>query len=133
MPEGSTYSLADFLMFAPRTYYRLFELYNAAIWPAQLGAQGLGLAILALLRWGGPWRGRAVAAILAAAWAWTAWAFHWRHFTACSRLPWRHRTVSRPDFSASPSRKRRISIPSMCRSSGTFAPAAGKRVAHIAT
>ena len=35
MPEWWTYSLSDFLMFSPRTYYRLFELHNAAIWPAQ--------------------------------------------------------------------------------------------------
>jgi hypothetical protein len=31
---------------------------------------------------------------------WNRCAFHWRHFTACSRLPWMHRTVSRPDCSA---------------------------------
>ena len=33
MSEWWTYHLSDFLLFAPRTYYRLFELYNAAIWP----------------------------------------------------------------------------------------------------
>jgi hypothetical protein len=80
MGEWWTYGLADFLMFAPRTYYRLLELYNAEIWPAQLAALALGLAIPALLRWGGAWRGRAVAAILAVAWAWVAWGFHWRHY-----------------------------------------------------
>ena len=48
--EWWTYSLRDFLLFSPRTYYRLFELYNAAIWPAQIVALGLGLAVLALLR-----------------------------------------------------------------------------------
>ena len=46
MSEWWTYSLSDFLMFSPRTYYRLFELYNAAIWPAQLVAIALGVAIL---------------------------------------------------------------------------------------
>ena len=74
--EWWTYSLRDFLLFSPRTYYRLFELYNAAIWPAQLAALVLGLAILALLRRPGAARGRAVAAILAGCWLWVAIAFH---------------------------------------------------------
>jgi hypothetical protein len=75
MSEWWTYSLSDFLLFSPRTYYRLFELYNLAIWPAQILAIALGLAILALLRRGGAWQGRAVAAILAACWLWVAWAY----------------------------------------------------------
>jgi Family of unknown function (DUF6064) len=75
MSEWSTYSLSDFLLFSPRTYYRLFELYNLAIWPAQILAIALGLAILALLRRGKAWQGRAVAAILAACWLWVAWAY----------------------------------------------------------
>jgi hypothetical protein len=75
MPEWWTYSLSDFLMFSPRTYYRLFELYNAAIWPAQVAAIALGFAVLVLMRRGEAWAGRAVAAILAACWAWVAWAY----------------------------------------------------------
>jgi hypothetical protein len=47
MSEWWTYSLSDLLMFSARTYYRLFELYNLAIWPAQLLAGTLGVAILA--------------------------------------------------------------------------------------
>ena len=38
MSEWWTYSLSDFLLFSPRTYYRLLELYNLAIWPTQLAA-----------------------------------------------------------------------------------------------
>jgi hypothetical protein len=75
MPEWWTYSLSDFLMFSPRTYYRLFELYNAAVWPAQLLAIALGVVSLALLRRAEVWAGRAVAAILAASWLWVAWAY----------------------------------------------------------
>ena len=75
MPEWWTYSLSDFLMFSPRTYYRLFELYNAAIWPAQVAALALGAAILVALRRGGAWAGRAVAAILVACWLWVAGAY----------------------------------------------------------
>ena len=74
--EWWTYSLRDFLLFSSRTYYRLFELYNAAIWPAQLAALGLGLAVLALLLRPSVARGRAIAAILAGCWLWVAIAFH---------------------------------------------------------
>lgn len=76
MSEWWTYSLSDFLLFSPRTYYRLFELYNADIWPIQILTVMLGGAILALIRWNGVWQGRAVAAILAMCWIWIAWAFH---------------------------------------------------------
>lgn len=75
MGDWLTYSAADFLMFAPHTYYRLFELYNAAIWPAQFGAVAVGAAIFALLLHRRAERSRAVPAILAACWLWVAWAF----------------------------------------------------------
>lgn len=76
MSEWWTYTLSDFLLFSPRTYYRLFELYNAGIWPAQVLSLALGVAILALVWRGGAWRGRGIAAILATCWLWVAWAFH---------------------------------------------------------
>lgn len=80
MSEWWTYSLSDFLLFSPRTYYRLFELYNSAIWPLQLVALALGVAILVLLLRVGllrdvAWRGRAIAAMLVACWLWVAWAY----------------------------------------------------------
>jgi hypothetical protein len=74
--EWWTYTLRDFLLFSSRTYYRLFELYNAAIWPAQVAALGLGLAVLALLRRPSFARARAIALILAGCWLWVAIAFH---------------------------------------------------------
>ncbi len=76
MSEWWTYSLSDFLLFSPRTYYRLFELYNADIWPAQIVALALGFAILASVRRPRGRQGRVVAAILAVCWIWVAWAFH---------------------------------------------------------
>ena len=76
MSEWWTYTLRDFLLFSPRTYYRLFEIYNAAIWPAQIVALGLGLTILALLRRGGAARARLIAGILSGCWLWVAIAFH---------------------------------------------------------
>lgn len=39
------YSLADFLLFAPATYWRLFELMNAAIWPLTLIIPTILLAV----------------------------------------------------------------------------------------
>jgi len=80
MSEWWTYTLSDFLLFSPRTYYRLFELYNADIWPAQIVTLALGVAALGLLRYPRAGQGRIVAAILAGCWLWVAWAFHWRNY-----------------------------------------------------
>jgi hypothetical protein len=76
MPEWSTYTLSDFLMFAPRTYWRLVEQYNRDLWPAHLLALAAACASLCLARTRQAWAGRAVAALLAAAWLWVGWAFH---------------------------------------------------------
>jgi hypothetical protein len=75
MSEWWTYSLSDFLLFSPRTYYRLFELYNVAVWPWHIVAIVLGLAVLALWLRGGTWEARAVAVILATCWLFVAWAY----------------------------------------------------------
>lgn len=80
MSEWWTYRPADFLMFAPRTYWRLFELHNAALWPGQWLAIGLGLTVCA-----GAWREqgkalRAGAAVLAACFALVAWTFLWQRY-----------------------------------------------------
>ncbi len=75
MSEWWTYTLTDFLLFSPRTYYRLFELYNAAVWPLQVVTLALGFAILVLIVRGRIWSGRIVAAILALLWLLVAWAY----------------------------------------------------------
>ncbi len=75
MSEWWTYSLSDFLLFSPRTYYRLFELYNLAVWPWHILAVTLGLAVVALWLLGRAWHGRLVALILAACWLWVAWVY----------------------------------------------------------
>jgi hypothetical protein len=75
MPEWWTYSLADFLLFSPRTYYRLIERHNIALWPVHLLALALGAVIAGLLRRPTRENGRAVAAILALLWAWVGWTF----------------------------------------------------------
>ena len=78
MSEWWTYSLSDLILFSRAAYFRLFELYNAAIWPAQIAVFALGVAILERSLRGGarPGRGRGIAALLAAAWIWVAIAFH---------------------------------------------------------
>jgi hypothetical protein len=75
MSEWWTYRPADLLMFSPETYYRLFELYNADVWPAQIMALAAGVAIFVLMVRGPRWRGQAAATLLAAAWFAVAWAY----------------------------------------------------------
>jgi hypothetical protein len=79
MGDWLSYTPSDFLLFSARTYYRLFELYNRAIWPAQILALLLGLVILWRLHRGGPRQG-VVTVILAAGWLWTAWAYLMEHY-----------------------------------------------------
>jgi hypothetical protein len=81
--EWWTYRLSSFLLFSPRTYYRLIELYNAAIWPAQLVALALGL-VLGIRVFLVPRRATATTAsaagALAAGWLWVAIAFLARRY-----------------------------------------------------
>ena len=80
MSEWWTYRPSDFLLFAPRTYYRLFELYNIDIWPLQILALLAGAAIFVLIRNRMASSGRVIAVLLAACWLWVAWAFHWQRY-----------------------------------------------------
>lgn len=75
MSEWWTYRPSDFLMFAPRTYWRLFELHNEAWWPLQPLWVLVGLAGLWWARRRGLAALRAGAAGLAAASAFVAVAF----------------------------------------------------------
>ena len=76
MPDWLTYRLSDFLLFSPRTYYRMFELYHTQVWPIHLVVFGSVVAVVVLLRREEEWRDRAVAGVLAAWWLWVAIAFH---------------------------------------------------------
>ena len=82
MTEWWTYRLSSFLLFSPRTYWRLVESYNRDIWPAQVVAVGAGLVLLWLAAIPRPGGARIVAAILALAWWWVGWAFHWQRYAA---------------------------------------------------
>lgn len=81
MPDWWSYSLSDFLLFSPRTYYRLIERYNVAVWPAQMVTLGLGLGVLGLLWVQKPWQGRIIFGIVALLWTWVAWAFLWKRYS----------------------------------------------------
>jgi hypothetical protein len=84
MSEWWTYTLSDLLMFSARTYYRLFELYNLAIWPGQLLAAAAAVAIIACAARAGAGAGRVAAGLLAACWLWVAWAFHAERYATIS-------------------------------------------------
>jgi Family of unknown function (DUF6064) len=76
MAEWWTYRPSDFLMFAPRTYWRLFELHNLAWWPAQWLLLAIGAAaVVWLARRPGAVPLRAAFVGLAVAWAFVGWAF----------------------------------------------------------
>jgi hypothetical protein len=80
MSEWWSYRLSSFLLFSERTYRRLFELYNAEVWPAQLAALGLGAALLALALARPAGAARAAFALLGACWLWVAAVFLARHY-----------------------------------------------------
>lgn len=70
-----SYSLADFLLFAPRTYWRLFALENAALQPLTPLLPLVGLLVVAAAFRPEPWTGRAAWAVMAAGWLWSGLVF----------------------------------------------------------
>jgi Family of unknown function (DUF6064) len=83
MSEWWTYTLSDFLLFSPRVYYRLFELHNRALWPAQVLTLILGLAIFLLLLLRKPAHADGlIPTLLGALWMWIAWAFFWERYAS---------------------------------------------------
>ena len=79
MPDWMTYRLSDLILFSPRTYYRIFELYHTQIWPIHLVVFGSVVAVVVLRR-EEEWRDRAIAGVLAAWWLWVAIAFHLQRY-----------------------------------------------------
>lgn len=76
MPEWWTYRLSDLLLFSARTYYRMFELYHAQVWPFHVIAIASVVAILVSLRREDGWAQRTIAGLLAVWWLWVGFAFH---------------------------------------------------------
>ncbi|MEW6706981.1 MAG: hypothetical protein AB1430_19210, partial [Pseudomonadota bacterium] len=87
MSEWWSYRPADFLLFSPRTYWRLFELHNAQWWPLH----GLALALMsaALAWWWRSGSARALWLVLGAGWAFGGWAFHLQRYAGINwAAPW---------------------------------------------
>lgn len=78
MGAWSDYALSDFLMFAPETYFRLFERINATFWPVATVALTALLLLIGLARHRSVMAARSLYLLLAAVWAWVAWAFLYR-------------------------------------------------------
>ena len=81
-------TLSRLLPFSEDVFFRLFEQYNASIWPAQVVAYALGVALLVLaLR---PRRGgdRVIAVGLAVFWLWTGIAYHMLFFATINWAAW---------------------------------------------
>ena len=62
--------------FTREVFLRLFEHYNAAIWPVQVVAYGLGFLVILLILRPRPGSDRVVAAVLAGSWLWTGVVYH---------------------------------------------------------
>lgn len=69
------------LPFSQEAFLSLFETYNLAIWPAQLGAYALGAFAVVLVFWPKAWSTRVVGAVLALFWLWTGVVYHGLFFT----------------------------------------------------
>lgn len=91
MPEWWTYGLSDFLLFSPRTYYRLLERHNQAVWPGQILSVGAGVLIVWLLRYPSQRQGRAISAMIGVLWMWLAWSFLWERYAT---INWAMRYVA---------------------------------------
>jgi hypothetical protein len=82
MSEWWRYHISDFLMYSARTFYRLVEQFNHALWPVHLLALLLGLVVVVLIVRPRAGQGRAISGILALLWAWVAVAWLWHRFAA---------------------------------------------------
>ena len=80
MSEWWTYTISDFLLFSPRTWFRLIEQYNGTFWPLHLAALLLGLLVVSLVLRPPAMQGRIIAGSLALLWTWVAVAFLWRRY-----------------------------------------------------
>ncbi|MHB1084919.1 MAG: DUF6064 family protein [Thiobacillus sp.] len=89
MSEWWTYGVHDLLMFSARTYYRLFELLNADLWPAHVLALALGALLLLLVYRHSdratPW----IMVILGAGWVSVAGSYFWMRYASIHlAAPW---------------------------------------------
>jgi hypothetical protein len=80
MSEWWTYAPEDFLLFSPRTYWRMFELQNDAYWPLPVVTLALGGIVTFLAARGGTNAIRWAAIILALVWSFVTYTFLWDRY-----------------------------------------------------
>jgi len=77
MTEWLSYSLSDFLLFSPRTYWRLLTAGNDYLWPLQLATVAIGAGLAMSIRQTRPWFRSAAFLVLGLLWCFIAWQFFW--------------------------------------------------------
>jgi hypothetical protein len=82
MSEWWTYRPQDFLLFSPRVYSRMFEAYNAALWPLQWLMLAVGFFALILALRHPRLHVLPVNLILAVSWMWVGWSFLWERYAS---------------------------------------------------
>ena len=89
MPDWLGYSLSDFLMFSPHSYFRLYELNNTNLWPLPL-VMILAAGVLLLLSRRSDRQSRQISMILLTlTWSMIAWHFFYQLFTPINlAAPW---------------------------------------------
>src|SRR5579872_7120420 len=72
--------------FSSSQFFAVFEAYNNAIWPVQMGLYLLGVVLVLICAFGWRWNGKAVFASLAFLWFWMALAYHIAFFRTINPL-----------------------------------------------
>lgn len=89
MSEWWTYRPSDFLMFSARTWGRLLEAWNRDLWPLQPAFVIVGLLLVWVAARRPAHASAWVTGVLALAWAWVGWGFHWERFSTINTgAPW---------------------------------------------
>ena len=76
------------LPFTPTEFYDVFGGYNSAFWPGALALWFISVALVALAAGMTSPPSRALSALLAVHWAWSALAYHAAFFTAVNPMAW---------------------------------------------
>ena len=76
------------LPFTPTEFFDVLGAYNAALWPGALALWFISVALVALAAGMTTPPSRALSALLAAHWAWSALAYHAAFFTKVNPMAW---------------------------------------------
>ena len=76
------------LPFTPIEFFDVLSAYNSALWPGALALWFISVALVALAAGRPSPPARALSALLAVHWAWSALAYHAAYFTAVNPMAW---------------------------------------------